>query len=130
MSEGMTLLTRRQKLIKFADQSESGWADVDKYEDDDLADDSEDEKRMEKAERLAGKKLTKKHKMPEARGRDDLVNSGVNASGRSRGHSYPRRHSLTRRRLPSLRHRPAFPWAHVSSVETQAIRGRNAPKWM
>ena len=34
---------------------------------------------MEKAERLAEKKLSKKRKMREARGKDDLVNS---ASGR------------------------------------------------
>ena len=47
IQEGIELVSRRQKLIKFADQSESGWATVDEYIDDDLADDSDDEKRME-----------------------------------------------------------------------------------
>ena len=49
LREGTDLVFRRQKLIKFADRSEAGWAMVDEYVDDDLADDSEDEKRMERA---------------------------------------------------------------------------------
>ena len=56
------LVSRRQKLIKFADRSEAGWAVVDVYVDDDLADDSEDEKRMERAERMAERKLAKRRK--------------------------------------------------------------------
>ena len=40
-------------MIKFAVRSEAGWAVVDEYVDDDLADDLEDEKRMEWAERMA-----------------------------------------------------------------------------
>ena len=51
-----------QKLIKFADRSEAGWAVVDEYVDDELADDSEDEKRMERAERMAERKLAKRRK--------------------------------------------------------------------
>ena len=53
LRESTDLISRRQKLIKFADRSEAGWAVVDEYVDDDLADDSEDEKRMEWAERMA-----------------------------------------------------------------------------
>ena len=55
--EGMDLNSRRQKLIKFADRSEAGWAVVDEYVDDDLANDSEDDKQMEQVERIAEHKL-------------------------------------------------------------------------
>ena len=58
----MDLISRRQKLIKFADRSEVGWAVVDEYVDDDLADDSEDEKRMEWAVTMADRELAKRRK--------------------------------------------------------------------
>ena len=44
-------------MIKFTDRCKSGWALVEEYEDDDLADDSEDEKRMEMAEQLGEMKI-------------------------------------------------------------------------
>ena len=81
MTQGMELITRRQKMIKFADRSESGWAVVEEYEDDDLADDSEDEKRMEKAERLAEKKLAKKRKLREVKAKEVLSTAVVTAGG-------------------------------------------------
>ena len=62
LREGTDLISRRQKVIKFADLSEAGWAVVDEYVDDDLADESEDEKRMEWAERMAERKLVKSRK--------------------------------------------------------------------
>ena len=52
MTEGRQLITHRQKLLKLADRSEYGWSVVDEYEDG-LADDSEDKKRIEKAEQAA-----------------------------------------------------------------------------
>lgn len=51
LAEGMELLIHRYKLIKLADRSKSGWAVVVEYEDGELADNSEDKKRMEKVER-------------------------------------------------------------------------------
>ena len=65
LEEGMKILSRRQKMIKFADRSEAGWAVVEEYEDDALASNSEDERRMEKAERAAEKKVAKKRKLRE-----------------------------------------------------------------
>ena len=56
IDEGIEMLERRQKLIKLADRSEYGWRTVDEYEEDDLAKDSDDEKRMAKAEYRAEKK--------------------------------------------------------------------------
>ena len=43
-------MERTQKLIKLADWSEYGWRTVEEYEEDDLAKDSDDEKRIGKAE--------------------------------------------------------------------------------
>ena len=56
--EGVTsLIAQRQKLLKLADRSEWGWAVVEEFVEDDLADDSGDEKRMERAELAAGRSL-------------------------------------------------------------------------
>ena len=79
----MDLISRRQKLIKFADWSEASWAVVDEYVDDDLADDSEDEKRMERAERMAERKLAKKRKATQETGGGFL---SVEAQGKSKSH--------------------------------------------
>jgi len=57
---GMRAITNRQKLIKIADRSEFSWAVVEAYESDNLASDSEDEKRLIKAERDAERKLKKR----------------------------------------------------------------------
>ena len=56
LEKGARLLAERQKLIKIADRSENGWGVVAEYTADELADDSDDEKRLEKAEKAAEKK--------------------------------------------------------------------------
>ena len=45
------------KVIRFADKSPAGWAAVEEYESDELADDSEDEKKLRSAERRALSKI-------------------------------------------------------------------------
>ena len=57
LEEGLKLICERQKLIRMADRSEHGWATVEEYLEDELADNSDDEKRMQKAEFRAGRKL-------------------------------------------------------------------------
>ena len=57
LEEGMKLVRERQKLIRMAEGSEHGWAMVEEYLEDELADDSDDEKRIQKAEFRAGRKL-------------------------------------------------------------------------
>ena len=61
LDEGTKAIEVRQKHIKIADRSELGWAVVAAYEDDELASDSEDEKRIYKAEREA-ERLSKRNR--------------------------------------------------------------------
>ena len=57
MSEGYELMKQRQKLIKLADSSVAGWRAVDEYVKNPIASDSEDEKRISKAQTRAERKV-------------------------------------------------------------------------
>ena len=57
LAEGMSLTLNRQKLVKLADKSEFGWATVQEYIDDELADDEADASKIKKAEKLAGARV-------------------------------------------------------------------------
>ena len=59
LRKGQNLIEERQKLNQLADRSEHGWGMVEEYTADDLAENSEDEKRIEKAERAAERKASK-----------------------------------------------------------------------
>ena len=67
--EGTKLLNERQKLILLADQSKFGWGTVAEYTQHELAEDSDDEKRIYKAE---------------ARARSNKTRGGGNYRGRKR----------------------------------------------
>ena len=62
LQKGLILIAGRQKRIKIADCSEFGWITVDEYEDEELASDEDDAKRLEKAEKAATAKAFKKKK--------------------------------------------------------------------
>ena len=62
ITEGKKLINARQKLIKIADRSECGWATVEEYMADELASDSDDEKRLFRAENRAKRKLKNEQK--------------------------------------------------------------------
>ena len=55
-AEARELIRKRQKLIKLADKSKDGWLVVQEYESDELASNSEDEKRIRKAKTSVEKK--------------------------------------------------------------------------
>ena len=65
LSEGTQLLADRQKLILLADSSELGWRVVDEYESHEIAENSDDEKKIRRAtfqaERKAKVQIKKKH---------------------------------------------------------------------
>ena len=62
LKTGKELLENRQKLIKMADRSQYGWDVVKEYQTDELADGSDDEKRIQKAEKAAKKRAAEKKK--------------------------------------------------------------------
>ncbi len=57
LKSSKSTLQQRQKLIRMADRSELGWLVINEYEEDELADDEEDAKRMVKAQKSAEKKF-------------------------------------------------------------------------
>ena len=56
VAEGEQVIKERQKLIKVADKNKEGCLVVQEYESDDLASDSEDEKKLRKAKSAAERK--------------------------------------------------------------------------
>ena len=57
LEEGVKLVCDRQKLMRMVDRSEQRWATVKECLEDELEDNSDNEKRMQKAVFLAGKKF-------------------------------------------------------------------------
>ena len=57
LTEGMSLLTERQKLILLADNSEFGWKTVQEYTQHELAEDNQDGKKICCSEERAEKSL-------------------------------------------------------------------------
>ena len=55
--KGIALVTKRMKVIKITDRSQYSCATVQEYLSDELASDSEDEKRVFRSERRAEKKV-------------------------------------------------------------------------
>ena len=58
LNKGISLINSRQKIIKLADKSEFGWATVQEYVSDELADDKADSSKIKKAEKRAAVKIT------------------------------------------------------------------------
>ena len=56
MEEGENIINERQKHIRIADRSDNGWATIEEYVEDELADNEYDEKRLLRADARADKK--------------------------------------------------------------------------
>ncbi|XP_072044315.1 uncharacterized protein [Amphiura filiformis] len=56
LKESAEKLSKRNKLIRLADKSDGGWAVVDEYLSDDLAEDSDDDRRIRSAQAKASRK--------------------------------------------------------------------------
>ena len=85
IAEGIELLTERQKLIKIADSSPIGWKVVAEYEANPIADDSDDEKKIWKAQSRAEKKAKESRKFrgrgrPHPYGRGDYNSRPTDAA--------------------------------------------------
>nr|XP_034311779.1 uncharacterized protein LOC117684306 [Crassostrea gigas] len=96
IGEGIELLNERQKLIKIADSSPLGWKVVAEYQANPIADDSEDEKRINKAQNKAEKKDKKQkaHRRP--------------TNDYSRPHPYKKDNSRSPTVKPGTRYRCGF----------------------
>ena len=57
LNKNISLINTRQKIIKLADKSEYGWATVQEYVSDELADDEADASKIKKAEKRAAVKI-------------------------------------------------------------------------
>ena len=68
VEEGTEVVKNCQKAIRIADRSELGWAVVNEYGEDKLADDSNDEKRIARAVATAERKAAQLKKKKSGRG--------------------------------------------------------------
>ena len=62
LDSGTEVVSKRIKVIKMAGKNEFGWSTVNEYLSDELASDSDDEKRMFRAERRAERKTKKRRR--------------------------------------------------------------------
>ena len=62
LNKGISLINSRQKKIKLADKSEFGWAKVQEYVSDELADDEADALKIKIAEKRAAVKISLQEK--------------------------------------------------------------------
>ena len=124
LKEGQQEVAACQKRICLADHSEYGWATVEVYDDDELAEDPADEKKMADAEKEAARKVTRKRK---AKGKDSY-----------RGGGDYRRHPLGDQvpstnpgssKLPELRPRPLGPCWDCGGFGHIVTNCPQPPKW-
>ena len=62
LNKGISLINSRSKIIKLADKSEFGWATVQEYVSDEVADDEADASKIKKAEKRAAVKTKHQEK--------------------------------------------------------------------
>ncbi len=70
LTEGKELIAKRQKLLKIADRADGGWRVAEEYEKDPVADNSDDEKRIRKAEKAAEQKIAREKREKSRKGQN------------------------------------------------------------
>ena len=83
LEEGTGILSKRMKAIKLADKSEFVWQTVKEYLSDELASDSDDEKRTNRTERRAERKIKDRRRLrprPFTRGSSQPTASNVSSN--------------------------------------------------
>ena len=78
LNEGMDIIEDRNKDILVADTSEGGWATVHEYKKKPIAEDSDDDKRLKRADTSAVKKLDEKKKKYRQRRHNSYQNNSYN----------------------------------------------------
>ena len=80
LESGIEVISKRVKAIKLADKSEFGWATVDEYLSDELASDSDDEKRIYRAERKINKEKRRRVRSDEKGSGSSSVHCAASSS--------------------------------------------------
>ena len=103
LEEGEKLIVERQKHIRIADRSENGWVTVDEYVEDELADNSDDEKRLLRADARASRKLKSalKAKFTQKKTVYNKRSVGFQAGGRPASSSYSQVPQLIQHVVPA-----------------------------
>ena len=88
LDSGTEVVSKRIKVIKMADKSEFGWSTVNEYLSDELASNSDDEKRMYRAERRAERKTKDKRRRFRPADRKESASSTSTTFSSHSGPSY------------------------------------------
>ena len=106
LESGTELVSKRVKAIKLADKSEFGWATVNEYLSDELASDSDDGKRIYRAQRRAERKVARDKRR---RARSGDKGSGFASTSRATSFRYTSNDLVSRSEArPARRLGPCF----------------------
>ncbi|XP_072177446.1 uncharacterized protein [Diadema setosum] len=114
LKEGIADIRKRKKLIRLADKSDAGWSAVDEYLSDDLASDSEDEKRMRQAQARTARKRKTSRNIPAAKGKPPK-SDGYRTASPSFGHFFRGLSGKSRYAYGSTGNSPTLGWRGASS---------------
>ena len=89
LDEGIALVNKRTKVIKMADKSQYSWATVEEYLSNELASDTDDEKRIIRSENKASRKAKEAKRKRTYRNRSNFRPDRPSASSCFQGVNQP-----------------------------------------